>query len=163
MSHDPAQSEPNEVCLVDDDLSVLKSMQYLLASEGFKVRPFNKAEDFLAHASTHHVPVVVTDIWMDGVTGLEVLARLCAISPKTRVIVITAREDLGRRRCVCRLSARPSPAADSGASRSAPPAAGWQIARGHRAGRDNQRRCWPPANGGSLGNVRNRWSAALRW
>src|ERR1700730_3860966 len=97
MSHDPAQSEPNEVCLVDDDLSVLKSMQYLLASEGFKVRPFNKAEDFLAHASTHHVPVVVTDIWMDGVTGLEVLARLCGISPKTRVIVITARVDLAAR------------------------------------------------------------------
>jgi|SRR5882724_11374522 len=88
MSHDPAQPEANEVCLVDDDPSVLKSMQYLLASEGFKVRAFNRAEEFLAHASTHHVPVVVTDIWMDGVTGLEVLARLCAISPKTRVIVI---------------------------------------------------------------------------
>jgi len=85
------------VCLVDDDASVLKSMHYLLASEGFKVRPFNKAEDFLAHASSHHVPVVVTDIWMDGVTGLEVLARLCAISPKTKVIVITAREDLAAR------------------------------------------------------------------
>jgi len=90
-------TEANEVCLVDDDPSVLKSMQYLLASEGFKVRAFNKAEDFLAHASTHHVPVVVTDIWMDGVTGLEVLARLCAISPKTKVIVITAREDLAAR------------------------------------------------------------------
>ena len=49
------------------------------------------------HAGTHHVPVVVTDIWMDGVTGLEVLARLCAISPKTKVIVITAREDLAAR------------------------------------------------------------------
>jgi two-component system response regulator FixJ len=72
-------------------------MHYLLASEGFKVRTFSKAEDFLAHASTHHVPVVVTDIWMDQVTGLEVLARLCAISPKTRVIVITAREDLAAR------------------------------------------------------------------
>src|SRR6266404_3210633 len=97
MSHDLAQPEGNEVCLVDDDLSVLKSMQYLLASEGFKVRAFNRAEEFLAHASTHHVPVVVTDIWMDGVTGLEVLARLCAISPKTKVIVITAREDLAAR------------------------------------------------------------------
>ncbi len=32
-----------------------------------------------------------------SVTGLEVLARLCAISPKTRVIVITAREDLAAR------------------------------------------------------------------
>ena len=94
---DSSDTEGNEVCLLDDDPSVLKSMEYLLASEGFKVRPFNKAEDFLAHASTHHVPVVVTDIWMDGVTGLEVLARLCAISPRTRVIVITAREDLAAR------------------------------------------------------------------
>jgi two-component system response regulator FixJ len=86
-----------EVCLIDDDVSVLKSMQYLLASEGFKVRPFSKAEDFLAYAATNHVPLVVTDIWMDEVTGLEVLARLCAISPKTKVIVITAREDLAAR------------------------------------------------------------------
>jgi two-component system response regulator FixJ len=86
-----------EVCLVDDDLSVLKSMQYLLASEGIKVRPFSKAEEFLSYAATTHVPLVVTDIWMDEVTGLEVLARLCAISPKTKVIVITAREDLAAR------------------------------------------------------------------
>ena len=93
----PVEAEASEVCVVDDDLSVLKSMHYLLASEGFKVRTFNKAADFLAHASTHDVPVVVTDIWMDQVTGLEVLASLCAISPKTRVIVITAREDLAAR------------------------------------------------------------------
>lgn len=86
-----------EICLVDDDVSVLKSMHYLLASEGFRVRPFSKAEDFLTHAKTNEVPVVVTDIWMQDVTGLEVLARLCAISPKTRVIVITAREDLAAR------------------------------------------------------------------
>ena len=92
-----SDAEANEVCIVDDDPSVLKSMQYLLASEGFKVRPFNKAEDFLVHASKNHVPVVVTDIWMDGVTGLELLARLCAISPRTKVIVITAREDLAAR------------------------------------------------------------------
>jgi two-component system response regulator FixJ len=91
------QAEDHEVCLVDDDPSVLKSMHYLLASEGLKVRTFDKAEDFLTYAGTHHVPVVVTDIWMDKVTGLEVLARLCAISPKTRVIVITAREDLAAR------------------------------------------------------------------
>jgi FixJ family two-component response regulator len=93
----PNDAEANEVCLVDDDPSVLKSMHYLLASEGIKVRTFSKAEDFLTHASTHSVPVVVTDIWMDQVTGLEVLARLCAISPTTRVIVITAREDLAAR------------------------------------------------------------------
>ena len=97
MSHDPAQPESNEVCLVDDDPSVLRSMQYLLASDGIKVRAFNKPEDFLAHAATHPVPVVVTDIWMEGVTGLEILARMCALSPRPRVIVITARDDLAAR------------------------------------------------------------------
>jgi two-component system, LuxR family, response regulator FixJ len=86
-----------EVCLVDDDPSVLRSMQYLLASDGLAVHAFNKAEDFLAHVSKHRVPVVVLDIWMEKVTGLEVLARLCALSPKTRVIVITARDDLAAR------------------------------------------------------------------
>jgi len=93
----PIDTAKSEICLVDDDPSVLRSMHYLLASEGFKVRPFNKTEDFLAHARAHKVPVVVTDIWMDEVTGLEVLARLCAISPRTRVIVITARDDLAAR------------------------------------------------------------------
>jgi two-component system, LuxR family, response regulator FixJ len=90
-------SEVNEVCLVDDDASVLRSMQYLLASDGIKVRPFNDPEDFLSHAARHRVPVVVTDIWMEKVTGLEILARMCAVTPLPRVIVITAREDLAAR------------------------------------------------------------------
>ncbi len=94
---DSGTVEADEVCLVDDDASVLRSMQYLLASDGLKVRAFNRPEDFLAHISTNPVAVVVLDIWMDGMSGLEVLARLCAVSPRTRVIVITAREDLAAR------------------------------------------------------------------
>jgi two-component system response regulator FixJ len=89
--------QTEEICLVDDDPSVLRSMQYLLASDGLKVRPFNKPQEFLAHAAKHPVAVVVTDIWMEGVTGLEILARMCALSPRPRVIVITAREDLAAR------------------------------------------------------------------
>ena len=90
-------SSDADVCLVDDDSSVLRSMQYLLASDGITVRAFNMPEEFLAHAATHPVPVVVTDIWMEKVTGLEILARMCAISPRPRVIVITARDDLAAR------------------------------------------------------------------
>ena len=91
------ESDASEICLVDDDLSVLRSMEYLLASDGLVVRAFNKPEEFLAYAAAHPVSVVVTDIWMEGVTGLEVLARMCALSPRPRVIVITARDDLAAR------------------------------------------------------------------
>jgi two-component system response regulator FixJ len=93
----PIDSVVPEVCLLDDDASVLRSMQYLLGSDGIPVRAFSKPEEFLAYAAIHPVHVVVTDIWMPGVTGLEILARTCALSPRPRVIIITARDDLAAR------------------------------------------------------------------
>jgi len=89
--------EAGEVCLIDDDPSVLRSMRNLLIADGLKVRPFNKPEEFLAYAANNPVAVVITDIWMEGVTGLEILARMCALKPRPQVIVITGREDLAAR------------------------------------------------------------------
>ncbi len=87
------KSSAEIVCLVDDDPLVLRSTGLLLASEGFAVRQFDTGEDFIAYVASHDVPLVVLDIWMEEMTGLEVLARLCAMSPQTHVIVITGRED----------------------------------------------------------------------
>src|ERR1700730_8747743 len=94
----PGEKPASEiVCLVDDDPMVLRSTGSLLASGGFAVCPFDKGEDFIAYVASHDVPVVVLDIWMKGMNGLEVLARLCAISPQTHVIVITGHEDAAAR------------------------------------------------------------------
>jgi FixJ family two-component response regulator len=87
------KSDTEIVCLVDDDLSVLKSIERLLASDGFSVRAFNKPKEFLTHVQAHAVPLVVLDIWMEEMSGLEVQAQLSALSPQTRVIIITGRED----------------------------------------------------------------------
>jgi len=85
------------VCLVDDDPLVLRSTGLLLASDGYVVRHFDKGEDFIAYVASHSVRLVVLDIWMEEMTGFEVLARLCAISPQTPVIVITGHEDTAAR------------------------------------------------------------------
>ncbi len=87
------KSDTEIVCLVDDDLSVLKSIERLLASDGLSVRGFNKPREFLTHVQAHTVPLVVLDIWMEEMSGLEVQAQLSALSPQTRVIIITGRED----------------------------------------------------------------------
>jgi FixJ family two-component response regulator len=79
--------------LVDDDPSVRKSLSRLLESAGLGVSTFSNGEDFLEYVQVHSVPVVVLDVWMEHMTGLEVLARLCAMSPQTRIIVISGRED----------------------------------------------------------------------
>ena len=81
------------VCLVDDDASVRKSVARFLESSGFKVDAFSEPEAFLGYLTTHSVPVAVLDIWMENMTGMELLAHLCAKSPKTRVIFLTAHED----------------------------------------------------------------------
>jgi two-component system, LuxR family, response regulator FixJ len=81
------------ICLVDDDASVRKSLTRLLESAGFRVSAFASGEDFLEYVQANSVPVVVLDIWMAQMTGLEVLARLCAMSPQTRIIIITGVED----------------------------------------------------------------------
>src|SRR5260370_42573152 len=94
----PSEEPSSEiVCLVDDDPAVLRSTGFLLASDGFDVCRFDNGEDFIAYVASHDVRVVVLDIWMKGMNGLEVLARLCAISPQTHVIVITGHEDSAAR------------------------------------------------------------------
>jgi FixJ family two-component response regulator len=96
---------PEIVCLVDDDSAVLKSIGRLLASDGFSARSFDKPRKFLAHVQTNAVPVVVLDLLMGEMNGLEVQAQISALSPRTRVIVITGREDPKMKQAVLRAGA----------------------------------------------------------
>ena len=84
--------EPGSICIVDDDAAVRNSTVQLLDSDGFGAQGFEDAEDFLAYARSHPVPLAILDVWMPKTSGLEVLAQLRVVSPKTKVIVITARE-----------------------------------------------------------------------
>ena len=83
------------VCLADDDPSVCRSVARLLELEGYSVASFTRPQAFLAYMKTHNVPVAVIDIWMESMTGMELLAHLCACSPDTRLIFITGHEDRG--------------------------------------------------------------------
>jgi FixJ family two-component response regulator len=85
------------VCLVDDDPGVLKSIGRLITSDGLRVRPFHSPREFLAFLQLNAVPLVILDIWMAEMNGLEVQASLGQLSPATRVIVITGRDDSAAR------------------------------------------------------------------
>ena len=94
LTPDSSPTTSAEICyVVDDDPSVRKSITRLLELEGFKVRAFGDPEDFLNQMATNPVRLVVLDIWMQQMTGMEVLAHLCARWPGTRVIFITGHED----------------------------------------------------------------------
>jgi len=85
--------ETSAVYLLDDDTSILKATRRLLDSAGWKVEAFTDPIRFLEHAAMHCPDLAVIDILMPEMNGLEVQARLRRVSPSTRVIVLTAKDD----------------------------------------------------------------------
>jgi FixJ family two-component response regulator len=81
------------VCLLDDDPSVVKATSRLLTSAGWEVESFTDPIEFLDHAETCKPRVVVLDMLMPVMSGLEVQERLRNISPSSRVIVLTSKDD----------------------------------------------------------------------
>src|SRR4051794_28923974 len=103
---DSYRTTSDDICyVVDDDPSMRKSISRLLKLEGFNVRAFGDPKDFLNEMATNHVRLVVLDIWMERMTGMELLAHLCARSPATRVIFITGHEDPAARATVMQAGA----------------------------------------------------------
>ena len=81
------------VYLLDDDSSFLKSTRRLLDSTGYTVEAFTDPIAFLEDAAMHRPAVAVIDIRMPEMNGLEVQTRLRTVSPSTRVIILTSKDD----------------------------------------------------------------------
>ncbi len=81
------------VCLLDDDPSVLKGLCRLFSSADLLAEKFSDPEEFLRYARVHRPAVALVDVHMPQMNGLEVQSRLCEISPSTRVIIFTGKDD----------------------------------------------------------------------
>ena len=77
------------VLLADDDESLRRVQEYQLTKAGFAVTTCSDGDTALEKFRENLHDLVVTDIRMPGLDGLEFLARIRAISPDTPVIVIT--------------------------------------------------------------------------
>ncbi len=79
-----------DVLIVDDEALFREDLATLLESEGFSCRTAEDGERGLELAAAERPDVVLTDLVMPGIGGLEVVDRLAAASPESAVIVITA-------------------------------------------------------------------------
>ena len=79
-----------DVLVIDDEPMFREDLATLLASEGFTCETAATGDEGLDRASRERPQVVLTDLVMPGIGGLEVVDRLASISPESTVIVITA-------------------------------------------------------------------------
>ena len=82
------------ILIVDDDPRVRTSLSEALADGTTDVRTAERAEDALSLLADSPADVVLTDVRMPGIGGLELLNVLKQRSPNTAVVLMTAYQDL---------------------------------------------------------------------
>ena len=82
------------VHIVDDEEPVRKSLAFLLTMSGFAVKMHESATDFLAAASGIRNGVLVTDLRMPDMTGVELLRNLVSANASLPAVVITGHGDV---------------------------------------------------------------------
>ncbi|HWV57712.1 MAG TPA: sigma-54 dependent transcriptional regulator, partial [Longimicrobiales bacterium] len=83
-----------KVLLVDDERSILESLQILLRGEGFDVTVAQSGQEAVRKLTESPPDVVVTDIRMPGISGLDLLSVVQEHDPEIPVILMTAQASL---------------------------------------------------------------------
>jgi DNA-binding response OmpR family regulator len=84
--------DSSTILLVDDEDSIQKLLAYPLEREGFRVLQARDGEEALERFASERVDLVVLDLMLPKLDGLEVCKRLRAIS-EVPIIMLTARDD----------------------------------------------------------------------
>ncbi len=80
---------PVRVLVVDDEVDFLESLVMRLNLRGLEARGVSSGADALDHLADHEVDVVVLDLKMPGMDGIDALREIRRRFPKIAVIVMT--------------------------------------------------------------------------
>jgi two-component system, NtrC family, nitrogen regulation response regulator NtrX len=79
----------NSILVVDDEADIRKSLRGVLEDEGYKVSTAESGEACLDVLKTRSFDVVLLDIWLPGIDGLETLERIKEREDPPEVIIIS--------------------------------------------------------------------------
>jgi two-component system nitrogen regulation response regulator NtrX len=80
--------KPRRILIVDDEPGIRRSLSGVLEDEGYSVEAVESGEACLSAVQGADFELALLDIWLPGMDGMEVLARLQEISPAERPVVV---------------------------------------------------------------------------
>jgi DNA-binding response OmpR family regulator len=80
----------SSILIVDDEPVTRKSLTDILRLEGYVVTSAPNGQAAVEYVRTHHVDLMVVDLRMPGMDGLEVVQVVNQIAPDTEIILLTA-------------------------------------------------------------------------
>lgn len=82
--------EPVKILVVDDDASIRNMLSIVLKNSGYDAAAAESSESALKRLKTETFHLIISDIKMPGISGIELLKKIKVISPEIPVIMITA-------------------------------------------------------------------------
>ena len=83
-------SSKGRIVVIDDEVNAAAALETLLREDGYDVARAHEARTGLQLVERHDPDLVLTDLRMPGMDGLELLAKIKELRPETMVIVMTA-------------------------------------------------------------------------
>jgi len=81
--------QSSRVLVVDDEEIARQNLEYILRKEGHQVSTAANGEEALDQVKSHDFDLVLTDLKMDRVDGLQLLESVKRLSPHTEIIMVT--------------------------------------------------------------------------
>ena len=78
------------ILVVDDERDICRALEFLLSREGYKVVTAYSGQDALKKIESEEFDLVITDLKMEGLSGMEVLERAIVVRPTLIVVIMTA-------------------------------------------------------------------------
>jgi len=75
--------------IVDDEAGIRESLSSILKDEGYQVEAVGSAEEALERSAAGDLEVILLDVWLPGIDGLEALSRIQALPQPPAVIMIS--------------------------------------------------------------------------
>lgn len=94
FSNTSTQDTKGTVYVVDDDDAIRDSLRWLLEANDYKVELYDSGESFIAKYDPNAIAVLVLDVRMPGMSGLEVQEHLLARKADLPIIFITGHGDV---------------------------------------------------------------------
>jgi FixJ family two-component response regulator len=93
-----------KIFIVDDDPSVRRALKRLLKTVVIDVETFSSAEEFLKSFTTHEQACLILDVYLGGMSGIELYHHLIRMGHKPPTVFVTAQDTESIREEVEKLS-----------------------------------------------------------
>ncbi|HQI02459.1 MAG TPA: response regulator [Deltaproteobacteria bacterium] len=81
--------EHMHAAVIDDDAGILDLIEQILREEGIDTKRYHQGEDFLPHLDKYDFDIIISDLVLPGISGLDLLDELKARGKDIPVVIIT--------------------------------------------------------------------------